>query len=148
MGYVALRCDLASHNWSLKLAAANEKIHVWPLVLKHKQISQYSTLICLLVYQDMTCNSAIKTALFSNIKTAFSNEQINSARAEPTSLCEKKLRLGVFILWVFMKFYVVFLCRLFWGCWNHPISQHSQRMGATDTWQTLTWHSMKYWLVV
>ena len=66
----------------------------------------------------------------------------------PLLYVKKKLRLGVFILWVFMKFYVVFLCRLFWGCWNHPISQHSQRMGATDTWQTLTWHSMKYWLVV
>ena len=62
MAYVALRCDLASHNWSLKLAAANEKKHFWPLVLKHKQISQYSTLICLLVYQDMTCNSVINTA--------------------------------------------------------------------------------------
>ena len=41
--YVALYCDLASHNWSLKLAAANQ-FHSWPLVLKHKQISQYSTL--------------------------------------------------------------------------------------------------------
>ena len=92
MAYVALRCDLASHNWSLKLAAANEKNHFWPLVLKHKQISQYSTLICLLVYRDMTWNLAIKTALFANIKTAFSNEQINCARVEPTSLCAKEIK--------------------------------------------------------